>query len=80
MIICKSFEVMKNYIIIFSVDCNTHSHTLNKNKIFLNAIIFRKNKGGGGHQVGEKQNFFGRQKFLADGVAGDSKIWLGEKN
>ena len=40
-----------------------------------------KTKGGGaGHQVGEKQNFLSRQKFLADGVAGDSKIWPGEKN
>ena len=39
-----------------------------------------KNKGGAGHQVGGKRNFFGRQKFLADGVAGDTKIWPGEKN
>ena len=39
-----------------------------------------KTKGGGaGHQVGEKRNFLGRQKFLADGVAGDPKIWPGEK-
>ena len=39
-----------------------------------------KTKGGAGHQVGEKRNFLGRQKFLADGVAGDPKIWPGEKN
>ena len=80
MIICKSFEVMKSYIIILSVDCNTHLHTLIKKKFFLNGIIFRKNKGGAGHQVGEKRNFLGRQKFLADEVAGDPKIWPGEKN
>ena len=82
MIFCKSFEVTKSYIIILSVDCNTHLHTLiKKNIFFLNAIIFRKNKGGrAGHQVEEKQNFLGRQKFLADGVAGDSQIWPGENN
>ena len=39
-----------------------------------------KTKGGAGHQVGEKRNFLGRQKFLADEVAGDPKIWPGEKN
>ena len=39
-----------------------------------------KTKGGAGHQVGEKRNFLGRQKFLADGVAGDPKIWPDEKN
>ena len=29
--------------------------------------------------MGEKQNFLGRQEFLADGVTGDPKIWPGEK-
>ena len=33
-----------------------------------------KTKGGAGHQMGEKRNFLGRQKFLADGVAGGSKF------
>ena len=34
---------------------------------------------GAGHQMGEKQNFLGRQKFLADGVAGGSTIWPDHK-
>ena len=70
---------MKSYIIILSVDCDTHLHTLIKKKIVLNAIIFRENKGEAGHQVQEKRTFLGRQKFLADGVAGGPKIWPGEK-
>ena len=72
---------MKSYIIILSVDCNTHSHTLIKKKNFFECYHFpQKQRGGAGHQVGEKQNVLGRQKFLADGLAGDSKIWPGEKN
>ena len=77
-IICKRFEIMKSYIIILSVDCNTHLHILSKNKKFLNAIIIGENKGEEG-QVGRKRTFFGRQKFLADGVAGGPQIWPGEK-
>ena len=70
MIICKSFEVMKSYIIILSVDCNTHLHTLiKKQKKNLNAIIFGKNKGGRSPSGG-KCTFWGKQKFLADWVAG----------
>ena len=45
----------------------------------MNDIIIGENKGAG-HQMGEKQNFLGRQKFLADGVAGGSKIWPSKKN
>ena len=59
MIFCKSFEVTKSYIIILSVDCNTHLHTsIKKNFVFLNAIIFRKNKGGGRSPSGGKTKFF----------------------
>ena len=41
-IICKSFEVMKSYIIILSVDCNTHLHTytLIKKKLFFESGEF----------------------------------------
>ena len=46
----------------------------------MNGIIIGENKGGAGHQVGEKCSFLGRQKFLADGVTGGSKIWPGKKN
>ena len=74
MIICKSFEVIKSHIIILSVDCNTHLHTLIKKFFFFWILSFSaKTKEGAGHQVGEKRNFLGRQKFLADGVAGRSK-------
>jgi len=55
-------------------------HTISKKQKILNVIISGENKGGTGHQVGEKCSFLGRQKFLADGVAGGSKIWPGEKN
>ena len=49
MIICKSFEVMKSYIIIFSVDCNTHLHTLNKKKHFFSECYHfpQKQRGAG---------------------------------
>jgi hypothetical protein len=36
-----------------------------------------KTKGGAGHLVRKKHTFLGQQKFLADGVAGDPKIWPG---
>ena len=29
-VICKLFEIIKRYIIILSIDCNTYSHTLSK--------------------------------------------------
>ena len=49
MIICKSLEVMKSYIIILSVDCNTHLRTLiKKQKKFSMQSFSAKNKGGGG--------------------------------
>ena len=79
-IICKLFEIIKGSIIILSIDCNTHLHTISKKQKILNVIISGENKGGTGHQVGEKCSFLGRQKFLADGVAGDPKIWPGKKN
>ena len=75
-IICKICEVMKTYIIILSVDCNTHLHTLSKKqKNFECHYYWRKQSG----PSGEKCTFGGRQKFLADGVAAGSKIWPGEK-
>jgi len=59
---------------------NTYVHTLNKKKFFFFASpLSKKIKGGAGHQVGEKRNFLGRQKFLADGVAGGSKNRPGVK-
>jgi len=39
-----------------------------------------KTKGGPGHLVPKKRTFLGRQKFLADYVAGGPKIWPDEKN
>ena len=38
-----------------------------------------KTKGRAGHQVGGKRTFLAKQKFLADGVAGDPKIWPDRK-
>ena len=35
--------------------------------------LSKKIKGGAGHQVPKKRNLVGRQKFLADGVAGGYK-------
>ena len=58
-----------------STNYKTHGHTLQKKIFFLTDIIIHENKGGPRHQVGEKQKFLARQKFLADGVAGDPKIW-----
>ena len=48
---------------------------LKQKKIFFRKSIIKKNKGGAGDLVGEKRTFLGRQKFLANGVAGKSKNW-----
>ena len=48
------------------------SYLKQKKIFFFRKSIIKKNKGGG-DLVGEKCTFFGRQKFLADGVAGRSK-------
>ena len=79
-IICKLFEIIKGSIIILSVDCNTHLHTLSKNKKKFECNHYWRKQRGAGHQVGGKCSFGGRQKFLADGVARGFKIWLSEKN
>ena len=76
-IICKFLEVVKSNTIILIPDCNNHLHTLGVKKKVLNFIIFGENKGGAGHLVRKKHTFLGRQKFLADGVAGGPKIWPG---
>ena len=47
-----------------------------KKNFVLASPLSKKIKGGGaGDLVGEKGTFLGRQKFLADGVAGKSKNW-----
>ena len=63
---------MKSYIIILSVDCNTHLHTLiEKTKKFLNVIIFGENKGGApGHQVGGNALFGADRNFWPMGWPG----------
>ena len=58
---------------------NTYVHTLNKKIIFFFASPLSKKTKGAGHQVGEKRTFGGRQKLLADGVAGGSKNRPGVK-
>ena len=56
---------------------NTYVHTLNlkKKNFFYASPLSKKIKGGAGDLVGEKGTFLGRQKFLADGMAGKSKNW-----
>ena len=79
-IICKFLKVVKSNTIILIPDCNNHLHTLSKKKIFFWISSFlAKIKGGAGHQVPKKSKILGRQKFLADGVAGGPKIWPGKK-
>ena len=79
-IISKLCEVMKSETKIVLINYNTHVHTLSK-KIFFFWIssFLAKTKGGAGHLVPKKRTFLGRQKFLADYVAGGPKIWSGEK-
>ena len=60
-IICKSFGVMKSYIIILFVDCNTHLHTLSKKQKKFQMLSLSKKTKGTGHQVG------GNVIFGADG-------------
>ena len=61
-IICKLFEIIKSYIIILSVNCNAHLHTLSENKNILNGenAVF----GTGPTDI----------NFFADRLAGGSKI------
>ena len=79
-IIFKIFEGVKSNIIILMADCNNYLHTLSKTKLFFEFHHFwRKQRGGPGHLVPKKRTFLGRQKFLADYVAGGPKIWPGKK-
>ena len=79
-IICKLFEIINSYIIILSVDCNTHLYTLTKKqkKIWMISLS-AKTKGEGRSPNGGKTKFFGATEILADGVAGGSKIWPDHK-
>ena len=63
--ICKSFEVMKSYIIILSVDCNTHLHTLSKKQKELWMLsLSAKTKGRRGRSLGGgKTQFFGKTEI-----------------
>ena len=75
MIICKLFEIIKSYIIILSVDWNTHLHTLNeKTKHFWLWYHYWQKQGGAGQQVDEKRTFWAT-KISVWGA----KIWLDEK-
>ena len=69
---------MKSDIIILSVDCNTHLHTLIKKHFFLIAIIFRENKGGHVTKWGENK-FFGADRISGRWGGRGPKIWPGEK-
>ena len=64
MIICKLFEIIKGYIIILSVDCNTHLHTLSKKqKKFECYHDRRKQRRGGRSPSGGKMQFFGQTEI-----------------
>ena len=52
-IICKLFDIIKSYITILFVDCNTHLHGLSKKQKIFECC---ENKGGG-HQVGKNAIF-----------------------
>ena len=68
-------QVLKKWTNTMSTNYKTHGHTLQKKIFFWLTSLSMKTKGGARHQVGEKRKFLARQKFLADGVAGDPKIW-----
>ena len=71
--IYKNFEVIKCYIIILSVDCNTHSHTLSKKQKDLWMFsLSAKTKGRRGRSPGGgKTQFFGKTEI--------SGWWGGER-
>ena len=57
------FEVMKSYIIILFVYCNTHLHTLSKKqKSFWMLSFFAKTKGDQVTKWRKKRTFFGRMR------------------
>ena len=76
-VICKFLELVKSNTIILIPDCNNHLHTLSKIKKNFEFHHFWRKQRGAGHLVRKKHTFLGQQKFLADGVAGDPKIWPG---
>ena len=78
MIICKRFEVMKSYIIILSVDCNTHLHTLIKKNNFFECYHFSQKQRGGRSSSGGKTKFFGQTEISGRWGGRGSKIWPGE--
>ena len=72
-------QVLKKWTNTMSNNYKTHGHTLQKNIFFFDWHHYPwKQRVGPCHQVGGKRKFLARQKFLADGVAGDPKIWPNE--
>jgi len=78
-IISKFCEVMKSETKIVLINYNTHVHTLGKKIFVFEFCHYPWKQRGAGHLVPKKRTFLGRQKFLADYVAGGPKIWPGEK-
>ena len=64
LIICNSFEVMKSYIIILSIDCNAHLHNLIKKQKHFRMLSFSvKTKGGARYQVRQNKFFWADRNF-----------------
>ena len=57
-VICKSFEVMKSHIIILSIECNTHLHTLIKKQCYQYQRKQREDRSSG-----DKTHFWGQTKI-----------------
>ena len=62
-IICKLFEIIKGSIIILSIDCNTHLHTISKKQKILNVIISGENKGEQVTKQGKNAVFWADRNF-----------------
>ena len=75
MIICKCFEIIKSCIIILSVDCNTHLHTLSKKQKNFECYHFPQTKG----QVTKwgKNKIVWQTKISGLWKGRDPKIWPG---
>ena len=70
-------QVLKKWTNTMSTNYKTHGHTLQK-KFFFDWHHYPWKQRGARHQVGEKRKCLARQKFLADYLARDPKIWPNE--
>jgi len=79
--VCLEISSFIFFVFFLVATCYSIIRFKDKKKVFFFSQVHyqKKIKGRAGDLVGEKRTFLGRQKFLANGVAGGVKIWPDEK-